>query len=482
MDEKAILEELLARQRGKFDITQVCFDKQVAFITDPSKLKTLVAGRRAGKTYACAVYLLSEALRIPKCKILYLAITKDYAKSLIWDTLHDLNAEYGLGAHFTESKGIVTINNGSSILISGADNAAEVRKFRGHGVALSILDEAQNFRGPIITDLIENVLSKALYDFDGTLVLAGTPPPVPVGYFYECAVGRTNEAGSFAATAYSTHKWTMFDNPHLKAKSGRTADYLLQQDLKRKGVTIDDPSIRREVFAEWVTDSNALVFKYSSSINNYTDAPPLTEFVIGVDLGFDDADAIAVLGWSAASPDIYLVEEAIKRGQTVTELAEEVDRVLTKYQPLRIVMDTGGLGKKLAEELRKRYALPVVAAEKSRKFEFIELLNDALRTGRFRAKTTSQFAQDCYLVEWDRKNSQKLAIKDTFHSDITDAALYAYREALHWLFTPAQLPIAKGSSEWYKQVEAEIEERLIKELEDKQEPKEGLPSSDDYDF
>lgn len=235
------------------------------------------------------------------------------------------------------------------------------------------------------------------------------------------------------------------------------------------------------MFAEWVTDTSALVFRYDSLLNNYTDAPTLTEFVIGVDIGFDDSDAISVLGWSSDSPSIYLVEEFIRSGQTVTDLAVEIDRVMKKYNPLRIVMDTGGLGKKLAEELRKRYALPIIAAEKVRKFEYIELLNDSLRTGKFKAKSNSQFAQDCMLVEWDRANPQKLAIKDTFHSDITDSVLYAYREALHWLYEPTIAPPSQYTPAWYKQIESDMEQAALDRMEMDIEPREGLDPSDEND-
>lgn len=466
--ELLILQELIARHKGKFALEDVCFDKQVAFITDSSKLKTSVTGRRAGKTYACAAYLLHTALAVPKSTSLYITLTRSNAKRIIWPTLMELNHVYGLQAQINETDLSITFGNGSRIFLSGASDSAEVEKFRGLGLALCIIDETQSFKD-YIEQLIEEVISKALYDFDGTLALIGTPSPVPTGYFYRCAT----------SDRFSHHKWNMFDNPHIRLKSGKTPQQLLDQDLARKGVTLADPSIRREVFAEWATDTSSLVFKYDRGLNDYREAPALTDFVVGVDIGFDDADAISVLGWSSLEPKIYLVEESIKAGQTVTDLAEEIGRFLNKYNPLRIVMDTGGLGKKLAEELRRRYALPIIAAEKVRKFEFIELLNDALRTGMFKASSNSQFAHDCMLVEWDRSNPQKLAVKDTFHSDITDSVLYAYREALHWLYQAPQPKVAPLTPLWYKKIEEEMEQAAQDRLAEGLVPKEGLDPSED---
>jgi len=120
-------------------------------------------------------------------------------------------------------------------------------------------------------------------------------------------------------------------------------------------------------------------------------------------------------------------------------------------------MDTGGLGKKIADEMRRRFNLPIAAAEKARKFEYIELLNDAMRTGTFFATKNSQFVADSVKVKWDLE-SVNPKISDSFHSDICDAVLYAYREALHWLSDPEELPIVAGTPEWMKKQEREMEE------------------------
>jgi len=123
-------------------------------------------------------------------------------------------------------------------------------------------------------------------------------------------------------------------------------------------------------------------------------------------------------------------------------------------------LELNGLGKKIAEEIRKRFALPIKAAEKQHKMAHIELLNDAMRSGRFFAPASSRFAQDCMLVEWDRERStnDKLVISDRYHSDICDAVLYAFRESLHWLHVPEKQAPALYTPEWYAAEEAKMEE------------------------
>jgi hypothetical protein len=228
--------------------------------------------------------------------------------------------------------------------------------------------------------------------------------------------------------------------------------------LTLRGITETHPSIQREFYGRWVYDSTALVFGYDASRNDYeVPRAPLTDFVIGVDLGFDDADAIAVLGWRSNDPNLYLVEEHVLAKQSISELAEQLTAMTAKYSPLSTVVDTGGLGKKIVDEIRKRTGLALDAAEKERKLEHVELLNDALRTGRFFARSDSRFAQDSLLVEWDRSNPEKPKIGTRYHSDICDAVLYGFRMSLHWLHEPTPRRPADGSEEALAVIEADIE-------------------------
>lgn len=449
-EEKALFKAFLSKQEGKaFRLTDFCFDKQLAFVTDPAPFATAVCSVRAGKTVGCAADLVHTALEREGIVCLYLTLNRLSAKRIIWPDLLKIIREYNLEAKINESELSITFANRSVIYVSGAKDKSEIEKFRGLALALCYIDECQAFRD-YIRELVDEVIAKRLFDYAGRLRLIGTPGPVPVGYFYECSV----------STQWAHHKWTMFDNPWLPIKSGLTHEQILQRELDRKGVTREDPSIRRECFGEWAFDPDALVFRYNDSLNDYDKLPDLGNnwhYVLGVDLGFDDSDAICALAWHERHPRLYLVEEQVTNKQTISELANQLDAFVKRYNPTKIVMDTGGLGKKIAEEITKRFSIPIAAAEKARKFEYIELLNDAMRTQKFMAKTTSRFAQDCKLVEWDHDTPHdKLKIKDTFHSDICDAVLYAFREAAHWLFEPEKEIVKPYTEKWYKKEQDEM--------------------------
>lgn len=454
MEKRLAALEARTRPPARFELSNVLFEKQLPFGTDVSRQSTAVCTRRAGKTYGCAAKLIDVARRKPGCVALYITLSRINAKRLIWGIVKELNEQYGLGGIPLEAELCLALPNGSRVYLSGAADEGEVEKFRGLALGIVIIDEAQAFP-KYLEKLVDEVLAPALIDYAGQLVLMGTPGPVPVGYFFEC--DRNPE--------WAHHSWTVFDNPHILRKSSFTPEQLLEQELKRRGVAIEDPVIQREWFARWVLDTNALVFHFDAARNA---RPPRqhTDFVIGVDLGFDDADAIAVLGWSADSPELDLVHEWVGAKQTISTLMAQVQTAFDKYSPLAIVADTGGLGKKIAEEIQMRTGIPIEAAEKDRKLEHIEFLNDALRTGRMFAPPESRFAQDCLLVEWDRSNPEKPKISERYHSDICDAVLYAFRRCQQWLYTAPPKPKPQlNTPEWFEQQQQAQRQQLEEMLE-----------------
>ena len=467
-EEIALFKAFLAKTEKKsFNLADFCFGKQLDFVQDSSPFATAVCSVRAGKTVGCAADLIHTSLQRKGIVCLYITLNRLSAKRIIWPDLLRICREYNLGAKINESELSLTFPNRSVIYISGAKDKSEIEKFRGLALALCYIDECQAFRD-YIRELVDEVIAKRLFDYAGRLRLIGTPGPVPVGYFYECSVSKQ----------WAHHYWTMFDNPWLPIKSGLSHEQILQRELDRKGVTREDPSIQRECFGRWAFDPNSLVFRYNDSLNDYDELPSLGNnwnYVIGCDLGFDDSDAMAVLAWSDRDPRLFLVEEVVKNKQGISEFAAQLDTLIKRYNPTKVVIDTGGLGKKIAEEITRRFALPVSPAEKQRKFEYIELLNDALRTQRFMAKKKSRFAEDAKLLEWDRDepNPDKLKIKDTFHSDICDAVLYAFREAYHWSYKEEVKLPKPYTDRWYSQQEKKMWDQAFerqRQMESYQDP------------
>lgn len=412
-----------ATEQPVFLLSDFLFPEQLKFVSDEAPNKVAVCSRRSGKTIACAAHLIDTAVRNPGVVCLYITLSRSNAKKIIWREMKKINRDYKLGGEINETELCMTFGD-SIIYLSGAKDTNEIEKFRGLAIKLVYIDEAQSFRS-YIRELIDDVLSPALMDYAGTLCLIGTPGPIPTGYFHD----------SFTKPGWAKHSWTFWNNPFITQKSKMSHQQMLDRELTRRGVTITDPSIQREWFGKWVLDSDALLVHYDEKKNHYAGLPDITpnkyQYIMGIDLGFDDADAIAVLAWSEVAKTTYLVEEVVVKKQGITELVEQVNALWKKYNISKMVIDQGGLGKKIAEEMRRRHGIPVQAADKARKMENVAFMNDALRTGALMARSASKFAEDCKLVEIDRDKStpDKIRVSSKYHSDIIDAVLYAFRES-----------------------------------------------------
>lgn len=464
---KRILENLIAKSiqnAPTFKLESFLFKEQLALANDPSKFATAVCSVRAGKTIACAADLINTALVKPGTVGLYITLARSSAKRIVWPELHAINRQFKLGGSANEADLSFKFPNGSIIYCSGASDGTEIEKFRGlSNVALAYLDESQAFRAHI-KELVEDILIKRLYDTNGRLRLIGTPGPIPSGYFYEAS----------QSTQWSHHAWTLHSNPWIERKSGCTVAQLIQQDCERKGVDLNDPSIQRECFGRWVLDSNSLLLEYKAERNHFLELPAGNYiYILGMDFGFEDADAFAVLGWREGSPITYLIEELVAEKQTYEQMVVNFDTLNSKYPFAKIVADPGGGGKKLIESLKQRYTIPMQIADKQGKIANYGLLNNALRTGKFLARRDSRFAQDCNLLERDRDKStpERTIVKG--HSDIVDGALYAFRESPAYGYVPPVQKAKPGSAEYDRQIAQDMFDHNIERIRREKEQKDG---------
>lgn len=446
--------ESYASRRPRFDVEAFLFKEQLALVRDPAKFATAVCSVRAGKTTSCAADLISTCLERPGTTQIYTTQTRGMAKRIVWPELHKINELFGLGGIPNESD--LSFKFGQSVIyLFGANNAKEIEKQRGlSNVALAYVDEAQMLR-QFVRELCDDILIKRLYDTNGRLRLTGTPGPIPAGYFHDAS----------QSIQWSHHAWTLHSNPWIERKSGCTVAELIAQDCARRGVGLDDPSIQRECFGRWVLDANSLLLHYDAARNHFEVLPkgPFS-YILGMDFGFEDADAFCVIGWQEHSPNVYLIEELVEEKQTYEQMVANFDRLYRKYSFARVVADPGGGGKKLIESLKARYPVPMEGADKQGKIANYGLLNNALRTGRFLAAKDSTFAQDCNLLERDRDKSTPDRTVVKGHSDSVDAVLYAFRASPAYAYTPAPVPAKPGTKEYDKEQEEKHIEALMEQM------------------
>lgn len=429
------------------------FPKQSAFVADRSQFLGAQCSRRAGKSNGLALRFFHTMETHPGSTCIYLALTRESAFEIMWPVLQEQDEKLGIGCEFTESRLVVTHPNGARLVLLGADMKNFIKRLKGRKFPGIAIDETQDF-GDHLQALIDDVLTPAMADYaDSWLAVVGTPGPIPRGFFFE-----VTEQHRFG---YSMHQWTLFDNPHLpNAKK-------FVEDLKKRREWEDtNPTYLREYCNRWVLDTESLLIKYDPIRNHYDELPKLPlrctwTHITGVDLGLKDSDALATIAWSEGTDEIYLVDEQLETDQDITSLGAQIERVRAKFKPTKLPTDEGALGKKIAEELRRRLHIPLIPADKTRKMENVALLNDYLRRGKFKAKRDSRFAQDSYRVQidWDKSKPDKIVVKAGFHSDIIDAVLYAFKESPAFTYEAPKVKPKPGTREYAEEQAREMFEK-----------------------
>ena len=161
---------------------------------------------------------------------------------------------------------------------------------------------------------------------------------------------------------------------------------------------------------------------------------------------------------------------------TITDIVRKIGDFQERYKSFnRIVCDTGGLGKQIAAEIRKRYGVALFPAEKTQKAEFIQLLNDDLRSGRVLVNPIEiNFIEEITALQWDEEKEGRFIEDPRFANHRTDAFLYAWRESLHYQSkTPESIPPA-GSQAWFKREEDRMLQEVVRQFEDEKKREEFL--------
>ena len=116
---------------NKVELSADDFPQQNAFINDPSRYIAVQCSRRSGKTTGLALRFFKAMESHPKSQCLYLSLTQDSARSILWPVLQEIDDKYKIGCEFIESKLTMIHPNGSQLKLMGADLKNFIKRLRG---------------------------------------------------------------------------------------------------------------------------------------------------------------------------------------------------------------------------------------------------------------------------------------------------------------------------------------------------------------
>lgn len=465
-----------------------CWDIEVANESHLFLLANGLVSHNSGKSVALALMMLADGWGHPGSNYLYAGITLDSAKKAIWkDTLKVLDAKLNLGLTFNEQNSTCTLPNGAVIYVIGLDATEQQRrKARGGKFRIAIIDEAQDFLSDL-EDHVRSILMPAVSDEKGTIVLAGTPGQVPIGMFYRLSKDAEAEnprrwevTDLDTGTEWTGFTWSALNNPYMAEQFASD----MQRMLDVNPAIADTPQFQREWRGMWVTDDNRKVYRYAPVRNDYDGVLPKFatgewHHAIGVDLGFNDATAVCVLAWHDHSRIVYVVDCDKRPGLDITEAANWIRSWAELYGNPYIVVD--GANKQAVMEMRRRHGLPLIAADKRGKAEFIDLLNADFIQGYVKWSPSARevLCDEAAHLSWDerawkRKSGPKRVEDPRAEQHGLDAHLYGWRFVLAYLSEDEQPEVERGSIEWMKQEERDMLERAERRVLDAKQQNDDL--------
>lgn len=395
------------------------------------RFRAWMAGRRAGKSYAAAVWLLGGKKGQFSA---YCSRTLKSAKAIMLGVFAELNAKFELRLDIRASTGTIIEPNGHVIQLYGLRDQTQADLIRGQKFRRVFVDEGGAYTDELLKYSLESVLQPTLLDLQGEMVVAGTPGPIPRGYFYDIT-GNPGLETPFPGR-WPTHHWTYKDNPHMPREA------VLAEALEVNGWTEQSPTFMREYGGIWCEDSDALVYRYRPEFWQADGVTPVWSHcnepgktVLAIDFGSGekrrDSTTWVVLRQPYNSQTHVFALEAIAKDEIELEETAAISRQLReKWSVNKMVADEGALGKALAKALRSQYKLPIEAAVKQDK------------KGRIlaaRGRLAAQTLHYCELAEPLWQEQRTLCwneARDDHHprqpDDLSDAELYGLEEFSGW--------------------------------------------------
>lgn len=413
--------------------------KQRAAIAGSKRFRTWMAGRRAGKSYAAAIWLLGGK---PLQKSAYISRTLKSAKAIMLGVFAEINALFGLKLDIRISTGTIIEPNGHVIQLYGVRDQGQADLIRGQKFRRVFIDEGGAWPDELLQYTIESVVQPTLIDQRGELIVAGTPGPIPKGYFYDMT-GNPGLQDPFPGR-WPSHYWTFEDNPHVPRED------VLEEALTVNGWTENSPTFRREYRAIWCEDADAIIYRYRPELYQadgvtplWSQAPRSGKTVMAIDFGSGEKrrDATTWTVWRQGydtQTHVHCIFALAKDEIELEETARITRELRERFAVNKLVADEGALGKALAKALRGQYKLPIEAAHKLDK------------KGRILGARGRLAAQTLHLCEGAEPLWQEWRTlcwnetRDDHHErqpdDLSDSALYALEEFSGW---QAQEPAPK---------------------------------------
>lgn len=442
----------------------------------------LMTSRRAAKsTTACQALLLvamASAWGGAGVSCLYVGLTSAPAIKVWRKIWKPLLRKFKVPCTHGEKDATTTLANGSTIQFLGSDDERRIQSMLGDSMAggMAVLDELQSDPGLAATlaiDIIEPMLSEATaaQPNPGKMMLCGTVPPAPAGFFWDTWIANFDEElqQTKPESTWYCGAWSRFDNPHTFRNRELLDDYLERYKLDE-----NDPRVQKDWFGRRVFTAAGTCFGYRKTVNGIvgviapwsngvelkpgkmiaTLAPPgIDTFAVGGDCGGSDRTALILWGWSRRHEPlgVFQVAEWVTDRDTPVVTSQYL-AVLRLWKErygniVRTIRDDGS-SSTIDDVLRLENGIIIEPPDKGKGSlkARVDRLADLLACARAWIILGSELEKDLERTRWDAAALARGQFKfaAAWHPDPADAATYGI---VAYVEPPQPKKKAKAASE-----------------------------------
>lgn len=273
-----------------------------SILTDASRYKVVVAGRRWGKTTLALIWLLLSQF-MPAERRWYIAPTYRQGRMIAFPLLKRLFR--GLdSAKINESNLSIILNNGAEISIKGADNEDSLR---GTSLAKVVLDEYAYMRPNVWQEIVLPMLA----DTKGQAMFIGTPDGYTNGFYDIYSKGLNND-----------EDWRSWQ---FKTVEG---GFVPADEIEKMRGNMDERVFRQEFEATFETASNRCAYNFNRDKHITKDYEPSKLIYFGVDYNVDYNTALLIHEYTDST--IHVSHEIRLSNSNTEELSKHMKKLATE--------------------------------------------------------------------------------------------------------------------------------------------------------
>tara|TARA_R110000782_G_scaffold131009_2_gene222810 strand:- start:377 stop:1594 length:1218 start_codon:yes stop_codon:yes gene_type:complete len=269
---------------------------QKKVISDQSRFRVLVTGRRFGKTFL-AINELAKFASKPNQRVWYVAPTYRQAKAICWNVLKEKMIYHKWVKNINHSDLTITLKNNSTITLRGSDNE---QSLRGVGLNFLCIDEFAD----VNKEAWFEVLRPTLSDTKGHALFCGSPRGFGNWSYELFKQGETNND-------WASFKYTTIEGGNVD-----------QDEVEQAKQDLDIRTFQQEYEATFVNYSGMIYYNFNRQSNIIEKYEKETAVLhIGLDFNVDPMSAVVCI---IVNETIIVVDEIQIYSSNTQEMCEEI--------------------------------------------------------------------------------------------------------------------------------------------------------------